>query len=138
MNNIWESTTTNGSINPIDFGKHLRSGFTNNGYSHKNIVIRNKNLIPSMVPCSFTVVAYKWQEEGISLYNIGVRPNIYDVTHNGSLGDIKIFNWLVQDDAVFLVYNLVELFITEMGPKDCECYQLCEGALKCINYGRKP
>ena len=135
---MWESTTCNGSINPINFGKHLRSGFTkSDGYSYKNIVIRNKNPSPSMCPCSFTVIAYKWRgEDGVDLYNIGVRSNIYDAAPlmfiNNTIDKVKIFNWVISDDVTFLVYKLVELFIRELGPKDCESAQICEGALRCI------
>lgn len=135
---MWESTTNNGSINPSNFGKHLRSGFTNSdGYSYKNIVIRNKNPSPSTYPCSFTVIAYKWRrEDGVDLYNIGVRPNIYDASPQMFIKDtydnVKIFNWAILDDVVHLIYKLVELFIIEMSPEDCEGAQICEGALRCI------
>lgn len=133
MDNIWESTTVRGSINPKDFGEHLRSGFTNsNGYSYNNIVI--KSLRPHVVPCSFTVMAYKWRNpQGKNLYNIGVRANIYNASHRMLIADnVRIFNWAVFDDATFLINKLVELFITEIGLKDCGSAQICEGALLCI------
>jgi hypothetical protein len=125
MDNIWESTTVCGSINPKDFGEHLHSGFTNsNGYSYNNIVI--KSLRPSVVPCSFTVMAYKWRNpQGKNLYNIGVRANIYNASHRMLIADnVKIFNWVVFDDAVYLINKLVELFITEIGLKDCGSAQI--------------
>tara|TARA_B110000046_G_scaffold185849_1_gene229811 strand:+ start:2290 stop:2628 length:339 start_codon:yes stop_codon:yes gene_type:complete len=109
---MWESTTVHGPINPKDFGEHLRDGFTNsNGYSYNNIVI--KSLRPHMVPCSFTVMAYKRRNpQGKNLYNIGVRANIYN-TSRPTVDNIRIFNWVVFDDALFLINKLVELLITE-------------------------
>lgn len=138
MNNMWESTTRCGSINPADFGEHLRGGFTSsNGYSYNNIVIRNKGISPSVVPCSFTVMAYKWRnQQGKYLYNIGVRANMYDVSPRMFITDIvdniKIYNWTVMNDAAYLIYKLVEMFITEIGLKDWDCARVCDGALICI------